>query len=257
MALMALPIMSIWVGKASRNSPDTRKVTSTRGRFSSLRGVIAKPVTRPEVSSHTGRAPIRASACATSSPPVRMFDVAHDYGRTTAFSAGKARLAICDRSYNETNGAPDVVDTGGDNGRDKIDLASVLDISGPAISNQVNAVLADLTNATPKHYTFIHIAEPDQTGHSQNWGTPNWSNAVRMVDAQLGRIMNAIDTNPALLNQTALIVTADHGERLDICGAEEFAKGRHQRQHEPQGGKREQQGEREEVHASAAPLAAR
>ena len=140
-----------------------------------------------------------------------MFDVAHDYGRTTAFSAGKARLAICDRSYNETNGAPDVVDTGGDNGRDKIDLASVLDISGPAISNQVNAVLADLTNATPKHYTFIHIAEPDQTGHSQNWGTPNWSNAVRMVDAQLGRIMNAIDTNPALMNQTALIVTADHG----------------------------------------------
>jgi hypothetical protein len=140
-----------------------------------------------------------------------MFDVAHDYGRTTAFSAGKMRLVICDRSYNETNGAPDVIEAGGDNGRDKIDVASVLDISGPAISNQVNAVLADLTNSTPKHYTFIHIAEPDLTGHSQNWGTPNWSNAVRMVDAQLGRIINAIDANPALVNQTALIVTADHG----------------------------------------------
>ena len=35
MARTALPMMSIWVGKASRNSPETRKVTSTRGRFSS------------------------------------------------------------------------------------------------------------------------------------------------------------------------------------------------------------------------------
>lgn len=140
-----------------------------------------------------------------------MFDVAHDFGRTTAFYAGKTRLAVCERSYNETNGAPDTIGVGGDNGRDKIDFASVLNISGAAISNQVNSVLADLTNASPKHYTFIHIAEPDLTGHSQNWGTPGWSNAVRMVDAQLGRIIDAIDANPVLLNQTALIVTADHG----------------------------------------------
>ncbi|HMJ65859.1 MAG TPA: alkaline phosphatase family protein, partial [Candidatus Binatia bacterium] len=122
-----------------------------------------------------------------------MFDVAHDYGRTTAFYAGKGRLAICDRSYNETNGAPDSVAVGGDNGRDKIDFASVLDISGAAISNEVNLLLADLTNATPKHYSFIHVAEPDVTGHAANWGSANWSNAVRMVDAQLARIIDAID----------------------------------------------------------------
>jgi hypothetical protein len=140
-----------------------------------------------------------------------MFDVAHDYGRTTAFYAGKTRLAICERSYNETNGAPDVVPTAGDNGKDKIDFASVLDISGPAISNEVNLIVADLIGPAPKHYSFIHIAEPDLTGHAQNWGTPNWSNAVRMVDAQLGRIIDAIDANPVLLDQTALIVTADHG----------------------------------------------
>ncbi len=50
-------------------------MTSTRGRFNSDNGVMAKPVTRPEVSSHNGRAPIKASACATSSPPVRMLEV--------------------------------------------------------------------------------------------------------------------------------------------------------------------------------------
>jgi hypothetical protein len=140
-----------------------------------------------------------------------MFDVAHDYGRTTAFYAGKTRLAICERSYNETNGAPDVVPTAGDNGKDKIDFASVLDISGVAISNEVNMIVADLTGPAPKHYNFIHIAEPDLTGHAQNWGSAGWSNAVRMVDAQLGRIIDAIDANPLLLDQTALIVTADHG----------------------------------------------
>ena len=75
MARTALPMMSIWVGNASRNNPETRNVTSTRGRFNSDSGVIAKPVTRPEVSSHSGRAPISASACATSSPPVRMLAV--------------------------------------------------------------------------------------------------------------------------------------------------------------------------------------
>jgi hypothetical protein len=140
-----------------------------------------------------------------------MFDVAHDYGRTTAFYAGKTRLGICERSYNETNGGPDTIAVGGDNGRDKIDFASVLDISGAAISNEVNMLVADLSSAAPKQFSFIHIAEPDLTGHGSGWGSVNWSNAVRMVDTQLGRILNVIDTNPVLSNQTALIVTADHG----------------------------------------------
>jgi hypothetical protein len=140
-----------------------------------------------------------------------MFDVAHDYGRTTAFYAGKTRLGICERSFNATNGALDAVTVGGDNGRDKIDFASVLDISGAAISNEVNLLVANLSSATPTNYNFIHVAEPDLTGHSSGWASANWSNAVRRVDTQLGRIIDAIDSNPVLSNQTALIITADHG----------------------------------------------
>ena len=138
-----------------------------------------------------------------------MFDVAHDYGRTTAFYAGKTRLGICDRSFDGLNGALDLI--GADNGRDKIDFASVADVSGASISNEVNSVVADLTSAAPSHYVFIHIAEPDITGHASSWGSANWSNAVRNVDAQLGRIITAIDSSPALAGQTALLVTADHG----------------------------------------------
>ena len=138
-----------------------------------------------------------------------MMDVAHDYGRSTALYTGKTRLDICDRSYNGVNGALDLI--GADNGQDKIDFASIADVSGAAISNEVNTLIADLVSATPRNYSFIHIAEPDLTGHSSSWGSANWSNAVRMVDTQIGRILNAIDGNPALSNQTALIVTADHG----------------------------------------------
>jgi hypothetical protein len=138
-----------------------------------------------------------------------MFDVAHDYGRTTAFYAGKTRLLVARRSYDATNGASDLV--GADDGRDKIDLALVVDISGAAIANQVDMLIQDLSSAAPKQYSFVHIAEPDLTGHSSGWGSANWSNAVRIVDAQLGRIMAAIDNNPELMNQTALIITADHG----------------------------------------------
>ena len=66
---------SISPGKASRKKPDTRNVTSTRGRSSTEAGRISNPVTRPLDRSQTGRTPISASAWAMSSPPVRMFAV--------------------------------------------------------------------------------------------------------------------------------------------------------------------------------------
>lgn len=137
------------------------------------------------------------------------FDVAHDYGLTTAFYASKTRLAICDRSYNATNGAPDLVLP--DNGRDKIDFASVLDLSGAAIAGEMDGVIANLTSTTPTNYSFVHLSEPDLTGHASGWRSANFSNAVRMVDAQLGRVFTAIANNPVLSNHTAFIVTADHG----------------------------------------------
>ena len=55
----------------SRNSPEIRQVTSTRGRPNTAGGSTSTPVTRPVPSSHTGRHPISASPCAISSPPVR------------------------------------------------------------------------------------------------------------------------------------------------------------------------------------------
>jgi hypothetical protein len=138
-----------------------------------------------------------------------MFDVAHDYGLSTAFYTGKTRMAICERSYNAIHGAEDLI--GEDNGRNKIDFSLIADISGNSITNQVNTIVANLSSQNPRHYSFIHIAEPDITGHLTSWGSTSYSNMVRLVDAQLGRILNAIDNNPLMANQTAVILTTDHG----------------------------------------------
>ena len=69
--------------REARSAPGRRRGRSRRcaasrrraaGRASAS-GMISKPVTRQLAGSQTGCAPISASACAMSSPPVRMFDV--------------------------------------------------------------------------------------------------------------------------------------------------------------------------------------
>lgn len=142
---------------------------------------------------------------------VSFFDVAHDFGRSTALLTGKTRLDICNRSYNAANGAADGEPTGGDNGTAKIDFASITDTSGANIANEVTTLITNLNSASPRNYTFVHLAEPDLTGHSSGWRSANYSNIVATIDVQLGRIMAAIDANPVLSNNTALIITADHG----------------------------------------------
>lgn len=135
-----------------------------------------------------------------------VFDVVHDHGLSTAFYAGKTRLSICARSYDGANGAPDTV--GEDNGRAKIDFVQIVDRI--AASNLVSALLTNLDTA-PHRYSFLHLTDPDSTGHSAGWGTAAWSNTVRQVDRQLGRILAAIQSNPSLSNHTAVLLSADHG----------------------------------------------
>jgi hypothetical protein len=134
------------------------------------------------------------------------FDVAHDRGLLTACYLGKTRLAIVQRSYNSEHGGPDMI--GDDNGPDKIDFFVVQDGFS---DNLIEAVTRGITN-TPVHYTFLHIVEPDiPGGHSFGWGSADWEMWVRETDTYLGRIFAALDTVPALADNMAIILTADHG----------------------------------------------
>jgi hypothetical protein len=133
-----------------------------------------------------------------------VFDVVHDNGFSTGFFYGKAKFDVFTRSYGPFYGADDLV--GADDGPDKIDYVGPYTAGTTQASwNLVSDVLSNLSGATPRNYTFIHFADPDLAS------VADFSNTVRHVDTQIGRLLAAIDASPILANRTAMIVTADHG----------------------------------------------
>lgn len=134
-----------------------------------------------------------------------VFDVVHDHAFSTAFLHTKAKFAFYVRSWNPY-GAPDT--TGEDNGTAKIDYV----LSKPGASVAVtDEIVAQIQAGRLRTYTFVHFADPDLVGHASGWGSAAYSNTVRMIDAQVGRILDALLAAPALASQTALILSADHG----------------------------------------------
>ena len=136
-----------------------------------------------------------------------VFDVVHDAGLRTAAYVSKSKFSLYDVSYDEAHGAAD--ETGGDDGRDKIDTYVYEKDTDQLIAQFV----ADL-HADPAAYTFVHLRDPDATGHWLTWSVRSGSRymrAVRRADDRIGRILDAIEADPRLRGHTALIVTADHG----------------------------------------------
>lgn len=131
-----------------------------------------------------------------------VFDVVHDHGRSTALFASKTKFSLYTQSYNDA-GAPDLV--GEDNGRRKIDTV-VINTDPAAMVDQLVLMLSE----SPPNYTFVHLNQPDGTGHSIGWGTPEYLAAVASMDVLLGRILQVVRSGP-LANKTALIITTDHG----------------------------------------------
>jgi hypothetical protein len=137
-----------------------------------------------------------------------VYDVTHDHGLRTGHYASKSKFSLFDASWDGANGAVDSV--GPDNGRDKIDV--YLYESDTAV---LESMMVSNMTENPFHYVFLHLLDPDSTGHSSGWTvTPTSSaycSAVKLMDARLGQIFSLIDTNAALHGRTAIILTADHG----------------------------------------------
>lgn len=136
-----------------------------------------------------------------------VFDVAHDNGLRTAAYVSKEKFIIYDRSYNEVNGAIDV--TGEDNGRDKIDTFVI----NKETAGLVPQFIQDM-KAEPYDYTFLHLRDPDATGHSRFWNMRKGSaymKSVRKIDGLLGQILDMVENDPRLRGNTTIFLTADHG----------------------------------------------
>lgn len=135
------------------------------------------------------------------------FDVAHDHGLTTAIHRSKSKLAIIDQSYTEQSGAEDV--TGEDNGKAKIDTVR-FSVTNNQAGSLVDLLEADLL-ADPVHLTFLHLVDPDPAGHGGNWESPGYFDAVRRIDAYVGRLLALVEANAPYAGHTTIILTADHG----------------------------------------------
>lgn len=59
---------------------------------------------------------------------------------------------------------------------------------------------------------FLAVAfnEPDHTGHSIGWGTPEYRKQMRILDGYLAGILKAID-EAGLRDETVVVVSSDHG----------------------------------------------
>jgi len=137
-------------------------------------------------------------------------DVVHDNGRRTGVYASKTKFSLFDTSWNATNGAPDT--TGPDNGRDKVDTYYY-----NATTTTLTSTLITNTRSNPFRYAFLHLTDPDTTGHASSWDPTvgsAYSNTVKTMDARLGQIFSLIDNYAPFSGHSAIILTADHGGYL-------------------------------------------
>ena len=132
-----------------------------------------------------------------------VFDVVHDNGLGTAFYASKDKFDFLDRSWDAAHGAADA--TGADDGRDKIDRYVVDDEAG-----NVGRLVKRLQRR-PDAFTFLHLAEPDAAGHEAGFMSPAYLAAVTAADRQVGRVLDAVRSDPELRARTTVLLTADHG----------------------------------------------
>lgn len=139
-----------------------------------------------------------------------VFDVVHDAGLATGFYASKTKFELFERSWDAVNGARDR--TGADDGRDKIDVAFI----DSDMAEVVAAFVEDMKRARFA-FAFVHLREPDATGHNEDWDldpASEYMQAIVEVDALLGDILDLIDGDAQLADSTAIILTADHSGEL-------------------------------------------
>jgi len=139
-----------------------------------------------------------------------VFDVVHDHGLSTCLYASKEKFVLYEQSYNESNGARDTI--GEDNGRKKIDRYLFNEDVAVLVASYLKAM-----TSTPYNYCMVHLRDPDIAGHGYLWDITRGSaylESIMKIDDLLGDIFALIDVDQTLNRKTAIILTSDHGGRL-------------------------------------------
>lgn len=124
-------------------------------------------------------------------PVGSVFSVLNSNGRSAAVFASKEKFRIFDRSW----------DAGVDRFTRRTDNRELMTLAIRDIARQ------------RRPFTFIHLSAPDVAGHAKGFMSPAYLQAVRTADAQVGRLLTALDNRPRLKADTTIVLTADHGGR--------------------------------------------
>jgi predicted AlkP superfamily pyrophosphatase or phosphodiesterase len=119
-----------------------------------------------------------------------VMELATRAGKTSAMAAGKSKFSVLNKPGTI---AQVFVPT-----QNYIDDATVGDHAVEMIARARPTLL------------FVHLPGVDIAGHTVGWGSPAQLRAAEGVDAQLGRILAALDA-AGIRGSTAVLVSADHG----------------------------------------------
>ena len=137
-----------------------------------------------------------------------IFSLAKQAGLSTAMFVGKEKFRHLD--------LPGTVDEFDFNPADITNITKTM--AGESKPQKESTVLARtvardaalyITEKKP-NLCFIHLTDPDNTGHAYGWGSPEQIKAFADVDAALGVILQAV-REAGIADNSVLIITADHG----------------------------------------------
>lgn len=137
-----------------------------------------------------------------------IFDKVHDAGGYTAFyGSKKTKFEKFNNTYDADSGAPDKSGKK-DNGTDKIDTFKL--VPQGEVAKTFAADQKKLKKVSG--FVLLHLGSPDENGHKYGYGSKEFKElGVKPADAELGEIMETVETDPDLAGRTAIILTADHG----------------------------------------------
>ena len=109
-------------------------------------------------------------------------------GGSTALFAAKTKFSLWQRSW------PDAIDR------------TTINANNSALVDQL---VADLDQ--DRDFRFLHLSPPDVAGHAHGWMSKPYLRAVRRSDALVGRVVKAVNADPARRAGTTILLTSDHG----------------------------------------------
>ncbi len=119
-----------------------------------------------------------------------VMELAARAGYTTAMVAGKASFAIFNPPGSTTI----------------VSLPKTKTVPDAEVAARAEEVIA----RHPPDLLVVHFAGVDAAGHKYGWGSPEQLTAIAVADAQIGRVLSALE-RAGVRDRAVVILTADHG----------------------------------------------